>query len=197
MSQQIIQLECPGCGARVAPDATRCEYCDQPVIITSFNSIANMTAPMVNKYANSFSNSLKSAPDNEILNVSAAMCYLKMKLYDKAKSAFEKAIENNIDNSEAYFYAAVSLLKGKKAFLASRSVINKVEEYINAANLLEERGIYHYFLGYIKYDYFDRKCLNTSPAWQECLSTAEMLGTSEYDKVNLFELLAVPRPQGF
>ena len=197
MSQQIIQLECPGCGAKVAPNATKCEYCDQPVIITSFNSVAKMTASMLNKYVNSFSAALKSTPDNDLLNISAAMCYLKLKLYDKAKFAFEKAIENDIDNSEAYFYAAVSLLKGKKAFLASRSVINKIEEYINAANYLEERGIYHYFLGYIKHDYFDRKCLNTSPTWQECLSTAEMLGISEYDKSNLFELLTVPRPQGF
>ncbi len=71
---------------------------------------------MVNKYVNSFSAALKSTPDNDLLNISAAMCYLKLKLYDKAKFAFEKAIENDIDNSEAYFYAAVSLLKGKKHF---------------------------------------------------------------------------------
>lgn len=197
MSQRVIQLTCPGCGAPVAPNATKCEFCEQPIIVTSFNSIAKMTAQMVNKYANSYSTALKSAPDDKLLNVSVAMCYLKLKLYDKALQAFEKAIENDIDNSEAYFYAGVCLLKGKKAFLAPRSSIDKIEEYINAANLLEERGIYHYFWGYIKQDYFERKFLNTTPSWKECLSTAEQIGVSEYDKSNLFDLLGVQRPQGF
>ena len=129
--------------------------------------------------------------------MSVAMCYLKLKLYDKALLAFEKAIENDIDNSEVYFYSAVCLLKGKKAFLATRASIDKIEEYIQAANLLEEKGIYHYFWAYIKYDFFERKFLNTAPTWKECLSSAERLRTSEYDKSKLFDLLGVQRPQGF
>ena len=197
MSQRVIQLICPGCGAKVAPDATKCEYCNQPVIVTSFNSIEDMSAQLVNKYANSYSKALKNDPDNRLLNISVAMCYLKLKLYDKALLAFEKAIENDIDNSEVYFYSAVCLLKGKKAFLATRASIDKIEEYIIAANFLEEKGIHHYLWAYIKYDYFERKFLNTTPTWEECLSSAERLGTSEYDKIKLFDLLGVQRPQVF
>lgn len=53
------------------------------------------------------------------------MCYLKLKLFDKALSAYEKAIEDNFDNSEIYFYAAICLLKGQKAFLVQRPTIYK------------------------------------------------------------------------
>lgn len=57
------------------------------------------------------------------------MCYLMLKLYDKALPAFEKAMEDNFDNSETFFYAAVCLLKGRKAFLLTRPEIDKIEEY--------------------------------------------------------------------
>lgn len=69
------------------------------------------------------------------------MCYLKLKLYDKALSAFEKAMEDNFDNSETFFYAAICLLKGRKAFLLNRTEIDKAEEYINAAIMIEPRAV--------------------------------------------------------
>ena len=125
------------------------------------------------------------------LNNSVAMCYLKLKLYDKATEAFERAMEDNFDNSETFFYAAICRLRGKKAFLAQRADIDKIEEYINAALMIEPKGIYYYFLAYIKYDFFERKYLNTSPNYQECVRMAYDLGTSDYDKKMLFNILGV------
>lgn len=55
-------------------------------------------------------------PDDGILNTSLAFCYLKLKLYDNAISCFEKALEDNFEDSEICFYAAVALLKGKRHF---------------------------------------------------------------------------------
>ena len=197
MSERIIELTCPGCGARVSTGMTTCEWCHRPVVITSFNSVADMPLPEVNKYANSYKKDLAENPEDKMLNTSIAMCYLKLKMYDKALLAFEKAVEENFDNSETYFYAAVCRLKGKKAFLAQRTDIDKIEELINAANMIEPRGIYYYFWAYIKQDYFERKYLNTSPSYQECLIVAEQMGTSEYDKKMLFDLLGVSIPLGF
>ena len=108
--------------------------------------------------------------------------------------AFEKAMEDNFDNSETFFYAAVCLLKGKKAFLAQRTDIDKAVEYINAALMIEPRGIYYYFLAYIKYDYFERKYLNTSPNYRECVNLSYEIGTSEFDKDMLFGVLGVTKP---
>jgi tetratricopeptide (TPR) repeat protein len=116
-------------------------------------------------------------------------------MYDKALSAFEKAIEDNFDNSEIFFYAAVCLLNGKKAFLAPRDAINKTEEYINAALMIEPRGIYHYLMAYIKYDFFERKYLNTTPNYHEALEAANDAGVSEYDIEQLYLILGVTRPE--
>lgn len=194
MAQQIVELTCPGCGARVTTSQTECEWCHAPVIISTFNSIYSMPMPEVNKYAGTYRKALAENPDNTELNNSIAMCYLKLKLYDKALPAFESAMEDNFDNSETFFYAAICLLKGKKAFVQQRPIIDKILEYINAAIMIESRGIYYYFMGYIKYDFFERKYLNVSPDYKSCLSDAITFGTSDYDKTVLFEILGVERP---
>lgn len=194
MSQQVVEINCPGCGARVTTGQSECEWCHQPIVISTFNSVYSMPMPQVNKYAGAYSKALAENPDNTELNNSIAMCYLKLKLYDKALPAFELAMEDNFDNSETFFYAAVCLLKGKKAFLAQRADIDKAIEYINAALMIEPRGIYYYFLSYIKYDYFERKYLNTSPNYQECFQMSCEMGTSEFDKEMLFNILGVARP---
>lgn len=156
-----------------------------------------MPMPQVNKYAGAYRKALAENPENTELNNSIAMCYLKLKLYDKALSAFELAMEDNFDNSETFFYAAVCLLKGKKPFLAIRPEIDKIEEYINAALMIEPRGIYYYFLAYIKYDYFNRKFFKTSPTYQEALATAKQAGYSPSDAEQLFAILGVEKPAGF
>lgn len=194
MSQQVVEINCPGCGARVTTGQTECEWCHQPVIISTFNSVYSMPMPQVNKYAGAYRKALTENPDDTGLNNSIAMCYLKLKLYDRALPAFEKAMEDNFDNSETFFYAAICLLKGKKAFLAPRTDIDKIQEYIEAALMIEARGIYYYFLAYIKYDYFSRKFFNTSPTYQEALTLAQQAGVSEFDIEQLFLILNVDKP---
>jgi tetratricopeptide (TPR) repeat protein len=197
MGNEISSLACPSCGAPVEMKAKICGYCQQPVIIATFNSVQNMTLGDLNKYANSYKKSLSENPDNPEINASLGMCYLKLCLYENAQKTFNKAIENDIDNSEIYFYAAISLLGGKKAFLTQRPVIDQIEQYINAAVALEPRGIYFYFLAYIKYDYFFRKHFNTVPDFEDCLKTAVSVGLSENDKVQLFDILKVSKPEEF
>lgn len=197
MSHTVIEMNCPGCGARVSTGQSECEWCHKPIIISTFNSVYSMPMPEVNKFAGAYRKALAENPDNQELNNSVAMCYLKLKLYDKALPAFEKAMEDNFDNSETFFYAAVCLLKGRKAFLLTRPEIDKIEEYINAAIMIEPRGVYYYLLAYIKYDYFSRKFFKTSPTCQEALAMAQEQGYSPFDAEQLFEILGVDRPNGF
>jgi tetratricopeptide (TPR) repeat protein len=197
MAHEVIDLTCPGCGARVSTGQTECDWCHKPIIISTFNSVYEMPIPEVNKYANAYRKELSENPDNQDLNTSIAMCYLKLKLYDKALPAFEKALEDNFDNSEAFFYAAICLLKGKKAFLTPRASIDQIEEYINAAIMIEPRGIYYYFHAYVKYDYFMRKQFKTEPTYVELLDMAEQVGVSEFDKEQFFIILGVKKPNEF
>lgn len=195
MGQKIIELNCPGCGARVTTGQEVCDWCHKPIVISSFNSVYSMPMPEVNKYAAAYRKELSSNPDNGDLNKSVAMCYLKLKMADKALSAFEKAMAENFDDSELYFYAAVCTLGGKKAFLKQRPAIDKALEYIDAALMIEPRGIYYYFMAYIKYDYFERKHFRTSPDYKECLQMANDTGLSNYDIDQLYMILNVARPE--
>jgi tetratricopeptide (TPR) repeat protein len=130
MVYQVIDLRCPGDGAPLSPDQKKCHFCGSPVVITSFNNAYSVD---LNKSAMAAHKALTENPNSQPLNNFVAMCYLKLKLYDKALHAFEKAVEDNFDNPETFFYAAISLLKGKKAFLALRPDIDKIIEYLNAA----------------------------------------------------------------
>ena len=148
-----------------------------------------MPLPMVNRYANSYPRDLSGNPDDRPTNQAIGICYLKLKIYDKAIDAFEKAVEDNFDNSETFFYAAIYRLKGKKAFLAARPDIDKALEYLDAAIMNEPKGIYYYFLAYIKYDFFERKYLNTSPNYRDCMREALNAGLSHFDVQQLYGIL--------
>jgi tetratricopeptide (TPR) repeat protein len=193
--EKVIQLNCPGCGAPVSTSQKQCNFCSRPIVITSFHTTRSLSPLELNKYASAYRKELIENPNNKELNISIAFCYLKLKLYDNALSAFEKAMEENFDNSETFFYAAVSLLKGKKAFLAPRSDIDKILENLNAAIMIEPRGIYYYFLAYIKCDYFERKYLKTAPNWKETLQEAIRAEFSPADITQLFEMLQVEMPE--
>ena len=194
MVTQVHDTSCRNCGAAADIGQTNCRFCKQPILISTFNSVYAMPMPMVNQYAATYREALQNEPDAKDLNNAVALCYLKLKLYDKALGAFERAIENNFDNPATYFYAAICLLGGKKAFLAQRSVIDKIEEYLNAALAIEPRGIFLYLLAYIKYDYFKRKFFKTSPTYQEALESAKSAGVSPYDIEQLYGILGVSRP---
>ena len=194
MTTHTHDTTCRACGATADIGQSKCKYCKQPVLITTFNSVLSMPMPMVNQYANTYREALQSEPDAKDLNTAVAFCFLKLKLYDKALASFEKAILDNFDNPETYFYAAICLLGGKKAFLVPRDIIDKIEEYINAAIMIETRGIFYYFHAYIKYDYFERKYLNTTPKYTELLTQANTFGVSEFDIGQLFGILGVEKP---
>ncbi len=194
MAHQVVALNCPNCGDTIDTAQKTCRFCRQPVIISTFNSVYSMPAPLLNKYAGAYKQALATQPDNRDLNLSIAMCYLKLRLFDKALGAFEKAMEDNFDNADAFFSAAICLLRGQKAFLAQRPQIDKIEEYINAAIMIEPKGIYFYFLAYIKYDYFSRKSFNTKPTYQDAYAEAQQKGLSQFDVEQLYAILGVSKP---
>lgn len=192
---EVINLDCPGCGAPVSTKHKNCEYCSRPIVITSVSSVSAFSPLELNKYASAYRKTLAANPDNKEINGSIAVCYLKLKLYDNAIAAFGKAIEDNFDNPELYYCAAISLLRGKKAFVCSRSDIDKILEYLNAAIMIKPRGIYYYFLAYIKQDYFERKYLNITPNYKEHLEQSAQLGVSEDEIQQLATMLQVEMPE--
>jgi len=194
MAVQVLDIKCPGCGSPVSPDQTECEWCHRsPIIFTSFTSVYSMPVPEFNKYRRACEENVKMCPDSPTVNKGMALCFLKLKLFDKAYELFSKAMEDDVDDSESYFYAAVCLLKGKKAFLSSKPEINQILELMEAAVSIEERGIYYYFMAYIKYDYFKRKFLTTSPTYKDYLLLSKRFGCSATDIDTMFKMIGVEK----
>ena len=194
MAVQVTTLSCPSCGAPVNHAQKFCDYCGNEIMVSSFQTVADMPMPQLGKRMNTYRQALVEDPDNKELNTSVAMCFLKLKQYDHALAAFEKAMPMNFDNSEVFFYAAVCLLQGKMPFLHMRPTIDKILSYVDSALMIEQRGIYYYFLAYVKYDYFSRKYLNVSPNYSQLLAQARQMGVSESDIRQLYALLGTQRP---
>lgn len=194
MSERVMDLYCHGCGAPVGVSTGICKYCGGEISIATFNSVRDMSIQAVNNYKHNYEKDLSGNPGDMGANKAIAYCYLKLGMRDEALHYFEKAVTDNFDDSEVYFYAAICLLKGKKAYQALRPQINKIEEYLKAATMIEPKGIYYYFWAYIKYDYYKRKFLNTTPDYAAMLKTAASAGVSVYDKAQLFEILGVEKP---
>ena len=194
MPAEVEELECPGCGFPVAIGTTKCPKCQREITIRTFNDISAFSPMELNKQNRSYKKAFAGNQDNPDLNMSMAFVDLKLKLYDEAISHFQKAMEEEFDNPDLYFYGAVALLRGKKAFLAKRADIDKAEEYINAALTIEEKGIYYLLFAYIRSDFHKRKYLQASPDFQELLGMAASAGYSPADEAELFSLLNVDDP---
>ncbi len=63
--------------------------------------------------------------------------------------------------------------------------------------MIENRGIYNYFLAYIKYDFYEKKSLNIYPDYREEVSMAYNNNVTEEDIRILFEILNVTKPEVF
>ena len=176
MSVEIIGLKCPSCGAGISLNMKTCEYCGSSVVIDiAGNSSGN-------------SDNLNSQ------DMSAAFNFLKLKLYDKALAVCESVMQNDFNNSDAYFYAAIACLKGKRPFLVPASVIKKAEEYLQTAIAVKPQGIYYYFWSYIRLDHHHRKFYKMSPAYNELYCKAKEAGLSPADVDELYVILDVERP---
>ena len=191
---QVLELECPGCGRPLSTDMHECPACHRPVVITSLSSIDEMSMLEINKYANAYQKALANDPANNKVNGALGMCFLKLKMYDKAIAAFDKAIVDNFTNPETYYWAAVAVLRGKKAFLCQRSDIDKAEEYLNAAIMIEPRGIFYYFWAYLRYDFHSRKFLRMQPDYKALLVEARQHHVSPTEVTCLFDILGVDLP---
>lgn len=191
MISRAVNVRCPGCGNPWSTDERRCRYCGRQVLISSMSDLIALEARDLRKYTRSFEDALDEGAESAGLHLALGLCLLKLGLRGKALNHFGDAQLENVENSEAYFYAAVASLGGKKPFLASLVAIRTAEEYLTAALRLEDRGIYSYFLGYLRFDYYERKCLNIEPSYKHFLVQAFRQGVTDLDIRCLFELLEV------
>lgn len=158
---------------------------------------SNYFDAMIDRIQSLLQSTTKQNGNQENTDFKNGVRFLSRKLFPSAISCFEKVIQNDVSNPDAYFFAAIAMLEGKRPFLMSRSVINKIENYIESANAFGERAIYYYFCAYIKYDYYEKKFLKTAPTYIELLTRSYELGVTDAEINDLFDTLNVQKPDVF
>lgn len=171
-------LRCPCCGASIPLKGRECEYCGSSITIC-YQTPANKIDPIkLKKYIISYEKiQLQFDGKNETLGIS----YLYLKQFAKAIDVFDKAICETPNNANLYLLKSIALLAGKTPFATPLAVIKEIINNIQTAILLEEKAIYHYFVAYIKYDFYNRKFLRIIPTCVEELQTAMALGLTKDD----------------
>ena len=107
---------------------------------------------------------------------------------ENALASCEKAIGLLPDDGEAYYYAALASLKGKRPYLQTMSNIKKIVSLLDAAVSTEPMGKYYYLLYIIQCDFYDRKRLKNGRTAGELLEQAQMyeLDDEDIDEVKQF-----------
>jgi tetratricopeptide (TPR) repeat protein len=156
---QVIDLKCPGCGSPSSTAQRTCDHCGRQLVITSFSTLHTITPGEVQEYLSTYSGALEGNEKDPAINNAVGMCSLKLGLYQRARTHFEIAADQDINNSETYFYLAVALLEGKKPYTQPLDTIRKCTDYCTAATSLEPRGVYYLMLAWVTADFYERKYL--------------------------------------
>lgn len=175
---KVVALNCPGCNQPVSTDQVTCKFCKRPIVIQKISEVQAMPAAEMTKYMNAYKSIAAENPEHKMLNGALAVCYINMKMYDKAIDVFNKIMDDNVDNPDLFFNTAVCHLRGKKPFSCQRADIDAVIKYAEASNTLQPRAITHLLLAYVKHDYFERKYLQISPSWSDELEAADSYGVT-------------------
>ncbi len=114
--------------------------------------------------------------------------------YLTARKIFRRSIEAQTENPYIYYYAAICLLDGKKAYVQRKSTMDEAVKFLSTAVRLSSQPSFWYLLAYIKYDFYERNYYDTNPDYKQCYQMAVRSGLTENDKNDLFTILGVPKP---
>lgn len=89
MNIEVISLKCPNCNSGVDTSMKECPACDKPIIIRQASQTSMMPMPLVNKYLGAYRALENQYPDNKDINTAIGICFLKLKLFDKALAALK------------------------------------------------------------------------------------------------------------
>ena len=197
MLVSVVNLKCSNCGERLSESMSRCPSCDQPVVIKKVSSLFGLSSLELQTRSRLMDREVMSGQSGDLASdadFTAGCCFLRLKLFDQAIERLGKAVDSNPCNVDALFCMAVAALRGKKAFVVPLADIREAQGYLDAAIMIDDRGIFRYFLAYIKQDFYARRYLKVEPNWLDELQSALAFGIDNAERDELFNLLGVVCP---
>ena len=123
--------------------------------------------------------------------ISLGICHYKNSMYDLSLKSFEKVIKVDPENVNAYYYAALSLMNGKRPYLQTLPKIKKAVAMLEAAISIQDEGRLYYFLYLIQKDFFDKKHLRTKYKALELQKLSMENAVTDEEILELEENLAI------
>lgn len=190
MAMEVKTLNCPSCGAPVAPGNTRCPYCGSSLYVQSFTNVYDLDPQALNMGVREFDEVLRKAPGNAAALFSRGCLNLRLGLYPKAERDFARAVQADFNAPEAYLYHAVSLVRGKHIDSVSLATLEEMKSDIQAglaAGVVP--GLYLLWCIIQQYCYEERG-LMARPSSDELYEKACRVGATQADVDYLYGLLA-------
>ena len=144
---KIEILSCSSCGASLSPTAMKCEFCDNVNIVAKQTSAFKLNPLLSKQYLAS------EQLSKDFFN--SGLLHINLKNYEIAKKLLEKEIENNPMNADAYYYCAISIIKGKRIKSLGYSDIKMIVQLLNSAMQLEDNAKFYFLSAIINYDFFE------------------------------------------
>lgn len=198
---QMVAIKVVMGGKEVQKNDCVCPYCRQRVTPTNMRQAKACTNGDQRKLTMailSMQKNIQTNPDDAASHLALGLFFIMKGGYSDARIQLKKAIDLDPMNDSAYFYSCVALLNGMNPSRAETGKIKLIEERLqiceNLAQDDQTRAMYYYFHAFIKYDFFTKKYLRTTPTYQELLYQAMGCGLTVQDRDELFEILRVPRP---
>ncbi|MEQ9481876.1 hypothetical protein [Coleofasciculus sp. F4-SAH-05] len=89
---------------------------------------------------------------------------MEAKAYQQAINVFRAAIETGHASSDAYYYLAIALLKGKRPKILNRSEVEEIDQLLNAATAMgDSDGTVLWFRALVRDDYFNGNRITNYP----------------------------------
>ena len=192
MLVSVVNLKCSNCGESLSEAMARCPSCNQPVVIKKASSLLGMTPSELDSRRRLMDAATLGAGDSPFASdadFTSGCCLMRLKMFDQALIRFDKVLSTNPSNADAFFCAAIAVLKGKRPFLAPLSDVRRAQAYLDAAKTLEARGVFLCFIAYTKQDFYERRCLRVEPNWRQEMRSAVAKGLTLEDMRGLFALL--------
>lgn len=143
----------------------------------------------VNRQVNKFNLNIQShsEPDPTML-LNQGIKLLEANAYQEAINAFRATIETGHASSDAYYYLAIALLKGKRPKLLNRSEVEKIDQLLNAATAMgDSDGTVLWFRALVRDDYFNGNGITNYPP----PSVNDIITTALSCNMNINRLIAL------
>lgn len=193
MTRSTEILECPQCGAASKPSDRKCLYCKSEFFISSLAYLGSFPPQGIAKYLKHYKQLISQNADDLEGTLGLGLCYLQMGTYDLAQKYFERVIALSPDLSQAYYYAALGIIRGRRLMTLSLNEVRRIESYLNTAILLDsDRPHYKVLLAMLKRDYYQTNGMRVSPPnASELLLEAAECSVDRYEAVKLSETVKV------